>query len=216
MSDASLLSIFERVPDPRAASGRRHPLGAVLTLTTVAMLSGARSLYAIAQCGRDRGPSFARALGFARGTTPCCSSLHYLFKALDVHAFESAILRWLADHADLRGTGWRAMSIDGKTLRGVQGDQLPGVHLLAAFAHESHTAIAQMRVDAKTNEHKTALQLLELIDVEGVVVTGDATPEVCSANAIYPVKSKRKKGLSLGGQGQSASTPRGDRRRVRT
>lgn len=194
MSGASLSALFEQVVDPRAASGRRYPLPAILTLTTVAMLSGARSLYAIAQFGRDRGPSFARALGFATGKTPCCSSLHYLFKALDGRAFESAIRRWLAGRADLRGSGWRAMSIDGKTLRGTQGDQLPGVHLLAAFAHEAKAAIGQMRVDAKTNEHKAALQLLELIDVEGAVVTGDAM--FCQRD--LSSKIKEKKGITSG------------------
>jgi len=40
----SLYEAFSQMPDPRCASGRRYPLAAVLTLTTVAMLSGARSL----------------------------------------------------------------------------------------------------------------------------------------------------------------------------
>ena len=63
----SLFEAFGEVPDPRGAQGRRHPLPAILALTTVAILSGARSLYAIAQFGRDRGKSFAVALGFKIG-----------------------------------------------------------------------------------------------------------------------------------------------------
>jgi predicted transposase YbfD/YdcC len=34
--------------------------------------------------------------------------------------------------------------------------------------------LAQVRVDAKTNEHKAALQLLGLLPVGGRIVTGDA------------------------------------------
>ena len=45
----SLLRALAGVPDPRSRHGRRHPLPAVLALATVAMLCGARSLYAIAQ-----------------------------------------------------------------------------------------------------------------------------------------------------------------------
>ncbi len=45
----SLLRALAEVPDPRSRHGRRHPLPAVLALATVAMLCGARSLYAIAQ-----------------------------------------------------------------------------------------------------------------------------------------------------------------------
>lgn len=71
---AQALSLWEalgEVPDPRDSQGRRHPLQAILTLTAVAMLSGARSLYAIAQFGRDRGKTFAAALGFTRDESPC-------------------------------------------------------------------------------------------------------------------------------------------------
>ena len=39
-SSVSLWEMFAEVPDPREASGRRHPLQAVLTLTSVAILSG--------------------------------------------------------------------------------------------------------------------------------------------------------------------------------
>lgn len=167
----SLLESFESVPDPRQASGRRHPLSAILTLASVSILAGARSLYAISQFGRDRGAGFALALGFTRPTTPCCATLHYLFADLDVKRFESALRRWL------RGRelgGWRAVSLDGKTLRGTQGHEIPGVHLLAAYAHEVGAVLGQMPVKATTNEHKTALRMLDVIPLEGKVVVGDA------------------------------------------
>ena len=167
----SLWEMFAEVPDPRGARGKRHPLPAILTLAAVAMLSGCRSLYAIAQFGRDRGRAFARALGFTRDRPPCCATLHYLFAALDRKAFERAIRRWTRQRA---GQGWTAVSVDGKTLRGVQGHEVPGVHLLAAYAHEAKTVLDQIPVHAGTNEHKAALRRLDLIPVEGKVVTGDA------------------------------------------
>lgn len=145
----SLWEAFAAVPDPRDPSGRRHPLQAVLTLCSVAMLSGARSLYATAQFGRDRGQAFAAALGFTRDVPPCCSTLHYLFAALDRAAFEGAIRRWARGRCDR--AGWEAVGIDGKTLRGVQGHEVPGVHLLAAYAHEARVVLEQVPVGAKTN-----------------------------------------------------------------
>lgn len=168
----SLYAAFGDVPDPRDASGRRHPLQAILALTSVAMLSGARSLYAIAQFGRDRGKEFARALGFTRDVPPCCATLHYLFAALDRRAFERAIRRWTDQQAQHKD--WQAVSLDGKTLRGTQGHELPGVHVLAAYAHETKLVLDQVPVDAKTNEHKAALELLDVIPLEGKLVMGDA------------------------------------------
>jgi len=171
MGNSSLVEVFGALEDPRDRSGRRHPLAAVLTQATLAMLGGARSLEAIAQFGRDRGSAFAAAVGYGRQRTPCKATFHNVFKALGVQALERAIGRWLAGRA---AAGWTKLSIDGKALRGATGEQLPGVHLLAAYAHEAQAALAQMRVDAKTNEHKAALELLGGLDLEGKVVVGDS------------------------------------------
>jgi hypothetical protein len=168
----SLWEALSQVPDPRAASGKRHPLQAMLTLSAVAILSGARSLYAIAQFGRDRGREFAAALGFTRERTPCCTSFHYLFNELDREAFERAVRRWVRSRR--RAEGWKEISLDGKELRGTRGHEVPGVRALAAYAHEAKLVLEQIPVDAKTNEHKTALELLDLIPLEGVLVGGDA------------------------------------------
>lgn len=168
----SLWQTLERVPDPRDRQGRRYPLKAILSLTVVAMLSGARSLYAIAQFGRDHGEGFALALGFERGKTPCVATLHLLFKAMSVKRFEKAIGKWVAGRRE--AGSWEAVSIDGKELRGTQGHELPGVKLLAAYAHEAAATLGQMRVKASTNEHKAALELLDILPVEGRVVVGDA------------------------------------------
>jgi predicted transposase YbfD/YdcC len=143
----------------------------MLTLSSVAILCGMRSLFAIAQFGRDYGPTFARTLGFRRGRTPCCTTLHYLFRALDEKAFERVIAQWLQGERAGRGT---TVAVDGKTLRGTQSGALPGVHLLAAYAEEVGSAVAQLRVPGHTNEHKTALRLLNVLPLKDAVVTGDA------------------------------------------
>jgi hypothetical protein len=183
----SLSDCFSSVPDPREASGKRYPLHAILTLCSVAMLCGCRSLFAIAQFGRDRGKHFAAALGFSRDTTPCCTTLHNLFVALDKAAFEDAIARWTAVAAGAHG--WSTVSLDGKTLRGSTGVQLPGIHLLAAYAHEAGIVLRQLPVDAKTNEHKAALEMLDLLPVKGKLVTGDAM--FCQRDLSRKIRAKQ-------------------------
>ena len=183
----SLFDCFSSVPDPRAASGKRYPLTAILTLCSVAMLCGCRSLFAIAQFGRDRGKHFGAALGFMRETTPCCTTLHNLFVALDKVAFEEALARWASAAADQHG--WTTVSLDGKTLRGSTDVQLPGVHLLAAYAHEAGMVLRQLPVDTKTNEHKAALEMLDLIPVKGKVITGDAL--FCQRDLSRKIRAKQ-------------------------
>ena len=171
MERLSLVQALSDVPDPRKRRGRRHPLVAVLSLTTVALLAGCKSLEAIAQFGRDHGKSLAFALGFTRGRTPTKSALSKIFRRLDVDAFEAALARWILSRQQ---DGWAAVAVDGKALRGSRDGDTPGVHLLAAYVPAAAAVLAQMRVDARTNEHKAALRLLGVLPLRGKVVTGDA------------------------------------------
>lgn len=171
-ASSSLIELFARIPDPRRRQGRRRPLSAILSLTALALLAGCRSLEAISQFGRDLGPEFAEALGFTHPKTPVKSTLSEVFRIIDVPAYESALRGWLTRQADAKG--WRAIAIDGKTLCGATGESIPGVHLLAADAHEARIALGQLRVDAKSHEHKAALELLAVLPLKGAVVTADA------------------------------------------
>lgn len=135
-----LLRALAAMPDPRSRHGRRHPLPAVLALATVAMLCGARSLYAIAQWGREQPPEVVRALGFTRQRTPGVATLHRVFKALDVDLFERVLAQWAQAAVGTRG---EAIAIDGKALRGIHGEQLPGVRLVAAYDVQTGLVLAQ-------------------------------------------------------------------------
>src|SRR5215207_6130166 len=168
----SLLEVLAEIPDPRNRKGTRHPLSAILSLAVLAMLSGAKSYSAIAQFGRDKGFALAWALGFRRGKTPTKSTLSRLFRGLDVTAFEAALGRWVASRLGPGQDGH--ICLDGKTARGSRDGEAPGHHLVAAYAPAAQAVLAQLRVDAKTNEHKAALQLLGVLPVGGNVFTGDA------------------------------------------
>jgi hypothetical protein len=45
---------------------------------------------------------------------------------------------------------------------------------LLIFSVSSQAVVAQLRVDAKTNEHKAALEMLGILPLKGRVVTSDA------------------------------------------
>jgi len=168
----SLLEVLAQVPDPRSRHGRRHPLSAILSLAVLAMLSGAKSYQAIAQFGRDKGPALAHLLGFRRGKTPAKSTFSVLFRVLDVQAFEHALARWIAGR--LPQGQEKPIALDGKTARGSRDGDVPGQHLVAAYRADAQAVLAQVRVDAKTNEHKAALHLLGILPVKGNIITGDA------------------------------------------
>ena len=173
MSSAlGLLDVLASLPDPRKPRGLRHPLSAVLGLAVLAMLTGCKTYHAIAQFGRDKGFALAQALGFRRGKTPTKSTYSILFRKLDVVAFEAALGRWVASR--LSAEEMTVLALDGKTLRGSKDGTVPGHHLVAVYAAAAAAVLAQLRVDAKTNEHKAALALLGILSVQNRIVTGDA------------------------------------------
>ena len=138
-----LLEALNGIEDPRKPRGVQHPLPAILALSVCAMLSGAGSLYAIGQWGREH-PGMAQSLGFSREQTPCVATLHHLFRRLDVDAFESTLSRWAQESAqESMGEAEATIAIDGKALRGIHGEELPGVRLVAAYARESGLVVGQ-------------------------------------------------------------------------
>ena len=135
----SLREVLEQVPDPRRPRGRRHPLAAILALSVCAMLGGCRSLYAIAQWGRAR-PELAQALGFTREQTPCVAPLYHIFRRLAGAAFADALSQWAMAALPAEAA---VLVVDGKALRGLHGDELPGVRLVAAYAVDAGLVVGQ-------------------------------------------------------------------------
>lgn len=179
----TLLEVFRdpRLMDRRRAQGLRHPLHAILGLTVVAILTGITSRRGVVQFGNAFGRESRKLLGATRYKAPSEATLSRVFRDLDAVVFEQLIHEWL--RARLGGRPFEHIALDGKTLRGSRGVELPAVHLLAAYASEAGAALAQLRVDAKTNEHKAALELLGVLPLKGKVVTGDAMfthRDICS------------------------------------
>jgi hypothetical protein len=168
----SLMELLEGLHDPRRAQGRRHPLPALLGLAVVAMLAGMTSYEAIVDYGKKRGWGFLQHLGFKTRWGLCKATYSRVFRRIDVADFEARVGRWL--QGQLRPCDVPHIAIDGKTARGSRDGETPGVHLVSAYAPHVKAVLAQLRVDAKTNEHKAALELLGVLKVKDKIVTGDA------------------------------------------
>lgn len=202
-ADVSLMELLEGLHDPRSARGKRHPLPALLALAVVAMLAGLTSYEAFVQYGHERGWEFLRLLGFTRRRGLCKATYSRVFRRIDVAAFEAIVARWI--RARLGPRDALHLALDGKTARGSRDGAAPAVHLLAAYAPDVQAVVAQLRVDAKTNELKAALEMLAILPIKGRVLTADAIQthrEICAAviagggDYILPVKDNQPTLLS--------------------
>jgi hypothetical protein len=166
-------------PAPRRPRGWRPeraplPLVGLLQVAVAAMLCGARRLYAVAQWGRERGeddPAVLVPLGLPPGRSPSVATLHRVFKALAVAAFERALGGWLAT-SGVRPDA--ALALDGKTLRGIHGDTVPGVHLVAACAHRAGAVLGEAASPGQGQELAAVKAVVGQVPLAGRLVTGDA------------------------------------------
>ena len=172
----SLYAELQQVPDPRQASGKRHPLAAMLAVACVAMLCGYRSPYAIAGWLNNYGKTYLQRFGFTRSRPPAQATWYRVLGQIDYPALEVRLADWaervcraLSDLAQLRG-----IACDGKTLRGSAQQGAMDVHLLSAVAHGLGITLGQVAVSDKTNEIGAILELLSMLVLQGGVITTDA------------------------------------------
>jgi hypothetical protein len=174
-----LLDYLNTVPDPRSAHGRRHSLSAMLAAVCCAILCGARGFKPIAQWVHDQEIGLIHALGFTR-TPPRWGAFRKLLLDLDPIAFEAALCGWAEDCSaalpeERKGAGGlEPAALDGKTARGSISQHRKAIHLLSVMAQRSGLTLIQSEVGEKTNEHKSALDLLRGLVLKGRVVTADA------------------------------------------
>ena len=165
------------MPDFRKPRGKRHPFPALCALAWCAMLCGARSYSAIAECGRNDGARIAQALGFTHAP-PCAATLHTCFRHVNRDEFEARLGAWAASVVGslpaAPETPGIAVALDGKTLRGSKKQEAPGTHLLAALAHHVGVTLAQHAVDDKSHEITAVETILPQLVLEGRIVTMDA------------------------------------------
>ena len=87
----SLAQALSLLPNFRQAKGKRYDLLPILLLCCIAMMCGCTSQSAIADWGRNYSHHWLWRLGFKRSSAPSQSTLHRLFKGIDVLKLESLL-----------------------------------------------------------------------------------------------------------------------------
>lgn len=164
------------MPDHRQAGKVSYPLHEVLLLALLlallAVLTGAGGFTDIARFG-ERKISLLRCFRpFANGT-PSRDHLGDLFAALDGAAFRRC---FVASAAGLTRIPPQMIGIDGKISRrsGTKGAK-DAVHMFSAFAARQKLVLGQMRTDATSNKITGIPALLDMAEIDGAVLTIDAT-----------------------------------------
>ncbi|MGC8534588.1 MAG: ISAs1 family transposase [Rhizomicrobium sp.] len=181
------LNYFKEMPDRRQRGKVVYPLDEVLLLALLAVLAGADGFTDIARFGVKKLELLRRFRPFADGTPPH-DTLGDIFASLDPHAFQRCFVSWVAA---LTKTPAEVIAIDGKTLRRSyqkKGAKDP-IHMVSAFAARQRLALAQVKVSEKSNEIVAIPALLDMMQIEGAVITIDAMG--CQRAIAKKIKDKK-------------------------
>ena len=166
----SFLEHFSPLPDPRQQGKVLYPLMEILLLCLCGVLGGSDSWVEVAEWGKLHLDYLRRFLSFESGI-PSHDTLGELFRRLNAEAFRDCFISWVESFQ----TGIKKMvAIDGKTLRHTFDDTQSAIHLVSAWASQQELILGQEKVDEKSNEIKAIPRLLDLLELEGGIVTIDA------------------------------------------
>jgi predicted transposase YbfD/YdcC len=167
----AFLNHFSDLPDPRQRGKVMYPLDEILLLALLAVLAGADSFVEIARFGCKKRELLRRFRPFLDGT-PSHDHLGDIFAALDPAHFQRCFVAWVAS---LIGVPAGVVAIDGKTVRRSGGKAGKGaIHMVSAFAASQRLVLGQVKVAEKSNEIVAIPKLLDMLVVEGAIITIDA------------------------------------------
>jgi len=166
------LDFFGDLPDPRQRGKVIYPLREILLLCLLAVLAGAENFVEIARFGDKKTELLRRFLPFRDGT-PSHDQLCDIFATIDAEKFQRCFADWVAS---ITGVSADVVAIDGKTSRRT-ADKRKGttaIHMVSAFAARQRLVLGQVKVADKSNEIIAIPALLDMLAVDGAVVTIDA------------------------------------------
>ena len=168
----AFLDHFRSLPDPRQRGKVIYPLDEVLLLCLLAVLAGAESFVEIARFGTRKLDLLRRFRTFADGT-PSHDQLGDIFATLDAEKFQHCFVAWVAS---LTGAPAGVIAIDGKTVRRSYQEKgkKAAIHMVSAFAARQRLVLGQVKVAEKSNEIVAIPKLLDMLWIEGAIVTIDA------------------------------------------
>lgn len=166
------LNHFSDLQDPRQPGKVSYPLDEVLLLCLLAVLAGAECFTEIALFGVKKLDLLRRFRPFEDGT-PAHDHLGDILASLDAEQFQLCFVAWVAA---VTGVPAGVIAIDGKAARrsGKKGNAKASVHMVSAFAARQRLVLGQVKVAEKANEIIAIPKLLDMLAIEGAIVTIDA------------------------------------------
>lgn len=166
------LDYFEDIEDPRIGENTRYSVSEILLVALCAIICGADSWRDLVEFGKIKIDFLREYFPYEYGI-PSKNTFYRFFATLKPGSFKECFLSWVSG---LKLVDNEVIAIDGKTLRHSfdSANNKSAIHMVSAFAAKTGIVLGQEKVSDKSNEITAIPKLLDLLDLNGAVVTIDA------------------------------------------
>ena len=164
---------FADIVDPRVNRTKRHLLLDIIVIAICGVICGADGWVAVETFGKAKEAWLRTFLELPHGI-PSHDTFGRVFARLDPEAFQRSFINWVQALSEL--IEGQVIAVDGKTLRRSHDAVLgkAAIHMVSAWATANHLVLGQLKVADKSNEITAVPALLQLLELNGCIVTLDA------------------------------------------
>jgi predicted transposase YbfD/YdcC len=171
---SNLYTYFKHIKDPRINRKKQHYLSDIIALTVIGIISGADSWDTIEDFGNAKLDFLSQFLFLPNGI-PSHDTINRVFSLINPVEFELAFINWVKSLKNKDITR-EVIGIDGKQAKGSKDtfNNIKAAHIVSAWANTNQLVLGQIKVEDKSNEITAIPVLLDLLDIEGCIITIDA------------------------------------------
>jgi predicted transposase YbfD/YdcC len=167
-----LIEEVQTMTDPRRQYGNlRHKMVDIIVIALLSVLCLGQDPEDMELFGKERIVWLKTFLELPNGI-PDSETFRRMLERLKPDALQECLNNWLV--AVKQRIDGEITNIDGKTIRGSGNDEHKAYHVVSAWASESQITLGQVKTEEKSNEITAIPELLEMLDIEGNIVTIDA------------------------------------------
>jgi predicted transposase YbfD/YdcC len=174
-----VVGYFDELEDPRSTVNLKHPLVSVVVIAMMAVLGGAGGPTAIGKWAAFKEEFLLDVLKLPNGI-PRKDVFRRVLATLKPGAFQACFATWLQSlrdkAAEVTGVDKPVLAVDGKTARRShdRSKGLGALHSVSVWASEFGLSLGQVACAEKSNEITAIPELLQLVDIQGTIITIDA------------------------------------------
>jgi len=173
----SLITLLSKVKDNRRSCGKRHELIHILVIVILATMSGYEGYRGIESFIDRYEKELISLLNTGRKEAPSLSTVRRVLMGIDFNQLSFAFYKWIKPKVNLRKSEW--LNCDGKgikgTVTGYNHKYQNFVNVVSIYCSRMGVALAAKAMNNKeTSEIIVLRELIESLDLKGVILTADA------------------------------------------